>query len=266
MRFTKGHGTANDFVLLPDPDASLALTDALVAAVCDRRRGVGGDGVLRVVPTALVPEVAAQAREAEWFMDYRNADGGAVEMCGNGVRVFARYLVAHGLASGDALAIATRDGVKHVRLNDDGTVTVDMGTPAFEGPAPEGATFVSMGNPHVVFFVPSVDAAPVATRGPDIEAATPGGTNVEYAAVSPRGLAMRVWERGVGETMSCGTGACAVAVAASLRGLSGRAVDVTVPGGLLGVEWRADDRVYLTGPAVLVADGTLSGAWLDANA
>jgi diaminopimelate epimerase len=262
VRFTKGHGTANDFVLLPDPDGSLRLTDALVRAVCDRRRGVGADGVLRVVPTALVPEVADQA--AEWFMDYRNADGGAVEMCGNGVRVFARYLVANGLATGPAIDVATRDGVKHVRLHDDGGVTVDMGPPAFGGTAPEGAAFVSMGNPHVVFFVPSVDAAPVLTDGPDIDAATPGGTNVEYAAVSPGGIAMRVWERGVGETMSCGTGACAVAVAAASRGLAGRVVTVTVPGGDLGVEWAAD-RVYLTGPAELVADGDLSDGWLAAH-
>jgi diaminopimelate epimerase len=266
VRFTKGHGTANDFVLLPDPDATLALTDALVAAICDRRRGVGADGVLRVVPTARVPEVAGQAAEAAWFMDYRNADGGAVEMCGNGVRVFARYLVTHGLASGPTLNVATRDGVKHVRLHDDGAATVDMGSPGFEGPAPEGATFVSMGNPHLVFFVPSVDDAPVLTEGPRIEAATPGGTNVEYAAVAPRGLVMRVWERGVGETMSCGTGACAVAVAAATRGLSGRAVAVTVPGGDLSVEWAADDHVYLTGPAELVADGELDDAWVAARA
>jgi diaminopimelate epimerase len=267
VRFTKGHGTANDFVLLPDPDASLVLTDALVAAVCDRRRGVGGDGILRVVPTALVPEVADQP--ATWFMDYRNADGGAVEMCGNGVRVFARYLVTHGLAAGPEIAVATRDGVKHVRLNDDGTATVDMGPPGFdaatEGAVPEGATFVSMGNPHLVFFVPSVAAAPVLTEGPRIEAATPGGTNVEYAAVAPRGLAMRVWERGVGETMSCGTGACAVAVAASLRGLAGRSVSVTVPGGDLSVEWAADDRVFLTGPAELVAEGDLDDGWVAAH-
>jgi diaminopimelate epimerase len=265
VRFTKGHGTANDFVLLPDPHGTLRLTDALVRAICDRRRGVGGDGVLRVVPTALAPEVAGQAGDAEWFMDYRNADGGAVEMCGNGVRVFARYLVANGLAPGPALSVATRDGVRHVHLNDGGSVTVDMGPPAFDGTPPDGATFVSMGNPHVVFFVPSVTDAPVLTEGPRIEAATPGGTNVEYAVVSPDGIAMRVWERGVGETMSCGTGACAVAVAASLRGLTGRVVHVTVPGGDLTVEWT-EDTVYLTGPAELVADGDLDDGWLAAHA
>jgi diaminopimelate epimerase len=266
VRFTKGHGTANDFVLLPDPDGSIALTDALVRAVCDRRRGIGADGVLRVVKTAAVEEVADQAGEAEWFMDYRNADGGRVEMCGNGVRVFARYLADRGWSAAREMAIATRDGTKHVTLLDDGDVTVDMGAPSFDGTAPDGATFVSMGNPHVVFFVPDVATAPVRTDGPRIEHLTPGGTNVEYAAVADDTyVAMRVWERGVGETMSCGTGACAVAVASAMSGRTKTAVDVAVPGGLLRVEWRADDRVLLTGPAVLAADGDLRDDWLDAH-
>jgi diaminopimelate epimerase len=250
VRFTKGHGTANDFVLLPDPDDRLALTDAQVAAICDRRTGIGADGILRVVRAG-----------AGWFMDYRNADGGAVEMCGNGIRVFARYLVDNGLAAGPALDIGTRDGTKHVVLNDDGGVTVDMGPPGFDGTAPDGATFVSMGNPHVVFLVDDVATAPVLTDGPRIEAATPGGTNVEYVAVrDPAHLAMRVWERGVGETMSCGTGACAAAVAAVRAGLGERTAHVVVPGGAVTVEWR--DSVFLTGPAVLVADGELRDDWL----
>jgi len=261
VRFTKGHGTSNDFVLVPDPDGDLALSDAFVRAVCDRRTGVGADGILRVVRTACVPDYAHLAPDAEWFMDYRNADGGAVEMCGNGVRVFARYLAARGLATDDALPVATRDGIKHVTLRPDGRVTVDMGAPSFGGPAPDGATFVSMGNPHVVFFVPDLADAPVLTDGPRIEEATPGGTNVEYAALTKEGIAMRVWERGVGETMSCGTGACAVAVAAATRGLADRSVEVAVPGGLLDVTW--DGTVYLTGPAVLVADGDLRDEWLE---
>ena len=262
VRFTKGHGTANDFVLIPDPDGALALSDAFVSALCDRRRGIGADGILRVVRTACVPDYAHLAADAEWFMDYRNADGGAVEMCGNGVRVFARYLAVHGWATDDRFGIATRDGVKHVTLRPDGRVTVDMGPPAFDGAAPDGATFVSMGNPHVVFFVPDVSDAPVLTDGPRIEAATPGGTNVEYAAVRDRdALTMRVWERGVGETMSCGTGACAVAVAAALTDRADRRVEVAVPGGLLDVEWT-DDTVLLTGPAVLVAEGDLRDEWL----
>jgi diaminopimelate epimerase len=262
VRFTKGHGTANDFVLLPDPDGLLDLSDAFVAAVCDRRTGIGADGILRVVRTACVPEYAALAADAEWFMDYRNADGGAVEMCGNGVRVFARYLATRGWAVDDVPAIATRDGVKHVTLRPDGAVTVDMGAPSLDGVAPGDATYVSMGNPHVVFFVDDLMHAPVLTEGPEIEAATEGGTNVEYAAVAARDhVAMRVWERGVGETMSCGTGACAVAVAAATRGLADRAVQVAVPGGLLHVEWTGD-TVLLTGPAVLVGDGELRDEWV----
>ncbi|HVF05664.1 MAG TPA: diaminopimelate epimerase [Frankiaceae bacterium] len=261
MRFTKGHGTANDFVLVPDPDGDLALTDAFVRAVCDRRTGVGGDGILRVVRTRHVP--GYEHLGAEWFMDYRNADGGAVEMCGNGVRVFARYLASRGWAAGDAIPVGTRDGVKHVTLRADGRATVDMGEPGFAGAAPDGATFVSMGNPHVVFFVDDVATAPVRSEGPRIEAATPGGTNVEYAVVRDRGrLVMRVWERGVGETMSCGTGACAVAVAAARNGLAERSVEVEVPGGELSVEWTPEGRVLLTGPAVLVADGDLRDEWL----
>lgn len=265
MEFTKGHGTANDFVLLPDPDGRLALTDAFVRAVCDRRTGIGADGILRVVRTACVPEYATLATDAEWFMDYRNADGGAVEMCGNGVRVFARYLARRGWAVDDVLAIATRDGVKQVTLRPDGQASVDMGSPRFDGAAPKGATYVSMGNPHVVFFVPDLMDAPVLVDGPAIEAETPGGTNVEYAYVSGHEhLAMRVWERGVGETMSCGTGACAVAVAAASLGLTGREVEVALPGGLLRVAWTDDDRVLLTGPAVLVADGELHDDWVRA--
>ena len=253
--FLKMNGLGNDFVVVETRSAPFAPTAAEVRAIADRKSGIGADGVLRVVPTRLCPEVADQAGEAEWFMDYRNADGGAVEMCGNGVRVFARYLVDRGLAAGPSLSIATRDGVKHVTLLPDGRVRVDMGPPSFGGTAPDGATYVSMGNPHVVFFVPSVADAPVLTDGPRVEAATPGGTNVEYAAVRSRdAVAMRVWERGVGETQSCGTGACAVAVAASLTGQAERNVTVTVPGGDLTVEW-ADDTVYLTGPAVLVAEG-----------
>ena len=248
MRFTKGHGTANDFVVIPDPDDRLALTDAQVAAICDRRTGIGADGILRVVRDG-----------AHWFMDYRNADGGAVEMCGNGIRVFARYLVTHGLADGPELDIATRDGIKHVLLNDDGTVTVDMGPPDFAGPAPDGAAYVSMGNPHLVFFVPDVAAAPVHTQGRALDAVTPGGINVEYAVVRDDAhLAMRVWERGGGETMSCGTGACAVAVAAAMAGKAGRDVEVAVPGGAVRVRWT-DETVYLTGPAVLVAEGEWLG-------
>ena len=263
MRFTKGHGTANDFVLLDDPDAQLALSDAAVAAICDRRRGVGADGILRVVRTAAVPGWDHLAADAEWFMDYRNADGGAVEMCGNGIRVFARYLADRGRTTSAEIPIATRDGVKIVRLRDGVDVTVDMGAPRDMELLPDDGVYVSMGNPHVVLFADDLAAAPVDDVGRRIEQEWDGGTNVEFVHVlDPTSVEMRVWERGVGETHSCGTGACAAAVGAHLRGYAGRRVDVTLPGGTLRVEWSAQDSVMMTGPALLVSDGELRPEWL----
>ena len=132
MRFLKGHGTGNDFVLIPDPDGELMLAPADVAAVCDRRRGIGGDGVLRIVRTAAEPEVADRAGEAEWFMDYRNADGSLAEMCGNGVRVYARYLVESGLAPGPRVDILTRAGLVAAEVGDE-TVAVRMPMPQLYG-------------------------------------------------------------------------------------------------------------------------------------
>jgi len=276
VRFTKGHGTANDFVLVDDHDGALELTAAAVAAICDRRRGVGADGILRVVRTAYVDGWAHLAGEAEWFMDYRNADGGAVEMCGNGIRVFARYLVDHSLVdhslvehslAGGAteLDVATRDGVKRLWLRDGGQVTVDMGTPRDTELLPDDGVFVSMGNPHVVLFADDLATAPVATVGPAIERDWDGGTNVEFVrVVDETAIGLRVWERGVGETMSCGTGACASAVAAHLRGYAGRTVDVALPGGTLAVDWTVGGTVLMTGPAVLAYDGDLRPEWLAA--
>ncbi len=253
MRFLKGHGTENDFVLLPDPHGELVLTPELVRSLCDRRSGLGADGVLRVVPSALEPEAAEWSDQATWFMDYRNADGSVAEMCGNGVRVYARYLVTAGLAESGLLVLATRGGVKEV-LVDDEQVLVDMG-PAVVGDPVEvdgtPATSVDMGNPHAVVHVASVEA--LGTLDPDRK-----DLNVEYVEdLGPTHLRMRVHERGVGETRSCGTGACAAVVATVLRkGLPrGEAYDVDVPGGRLVVTWREDGHVTLTGPAVLVAEG-----------
>jgi diaminopimelate epimerase len=276
--FVKGHGTENDFVLLPDLDATLELTPALVARICDRRAGLGADGVLRVVRAADHPDARSQAGEAEWFMDYRNADGSAVEMCGNGIRVFARYLVATGLAEPGDLPVATRDGVKRVRLQRSGEVTVDMGVARFPGPddlkvSVDGrawpAVSVELGNPHAVVFVDRLDDAGTLREAPAIDPAFPDGVNVEF--VTRRGdahVAMRVHERGVGETRSCGTGACAAMVAAVRRagGRSGplpaTTYAVDVPGGRLTVTTRADGHVELAGPAVLVARGELTDAML----
>ena len=253
MRYLKGHGTENDFVVLPDLDGRLDLTPELVARLCDRRAGLGGDGVLRVVRHD-------DPAEAEFFMDYRNADGSVAEMCGNGVRVYARYLVDAGLVPYGAFPLATRGGVKHVEVDAD-TVVVDMG-PARVGAPVEvdgrTATYVDMGNPHAVLPVPSVAALGV--LDPDRK-----DLNVEYAEqVGPAHLRMRVHERGVGETRSCGTGACAVVVAQVLRDGRGRGepFDVDVPGGRLRVTWRDDGSVLLAGPAVLVAEGELRADWL----
>ena len=283
MRFAKGHGTENDFVLLPDPERALDLTPELVRRITDRRTGVGGDGVLRVVLAAVDPEGAPMSDRARWFMDYRNADGSAAEMCGNGIRVFARFLVSEGLETGREFAVATRDGVKAVRLEDDGQVTVDMGPVRLPGsdrtvrvgdrtwPAVE----VDVGNPHAVVFVDDLAEAGPLVAAPVVEPAFPDGVNVEFVvARGPREVAMRVHERGVGETRSCGTGACAVMVAAARRAGerptdhppgAGLSYAVDVPGGRLTVTERADGRVELTGPAELVAAGALAESWLAGN-
>jgi diaminopimelate epimerase len=252
IRFVKGHGTENDFVLLPDGD--VPLSPELVRALCDRRAGIGADGVLRV-----------ERRPDGWFMDYRNADGSVAEMCGNGIRVFARHLVDAGLAEPGTLPILTRAGVRTVQVPASGDVTVEMGVPAAleASPAVDGrpGTAVSMGNPHVV--VELADVAELAeldlTRPPVVRPPLPGGQNVEYVVRrGPRMLALRVHERGVGETRSCGTGVCA-AVVAAVAWSGGDGLDdpwaVDVPGGRLSVTWLSAGPVLLSGPAVLVARG-----------
>ncbi|MDQ1725638.1 MAG: diaminopimelate epimerase [Frankiaceae bacterium] len=262
LRYVKGHGTENDFVVLPDLEGLLKLTDDVVRRICDRRAGIGADGILRVVPASMTDDGAAYADQAEWFMDYRNADGSVAEMCGNGVRVYARYLVETGLARPGHLRLATRDGIKEVDVEHDGPVTVDMGAAVvgervdIDG---EPAMLVDMGNPHAVVHVPSVDALGVlAPARTDL--------NVEYVEdVGDEHIRMRVHERGVGETRSCGTGACAAVVATVLRTAAARgtAYAVDVPGGRLAVTWREDGHVLLSGPAVLVASGELRSDWLE---
>ncbi|MCW2616361.1 MAG: dapF [Frankiales bacterium] len=263
LRFFKGHGTENDFVVLPDLDGTLDLTPSLVRRLCDRRAGLGADGVLRVVPSAFEPEAAPYAAEARYFMDYRNADGTVAEMCGNGVRVYARFLVEQGLVRSGPLRLATRRGVLDVDVSPgDGPVSVDMG-PAEVGEDVDVdgvlATFVSMGNPHAVLPVVSIaELGELRTARLDL--------NVEYVEDrGPTAIAMRVHERGVGETRSCGTGACAAVVATSLRTGTprGTAYDVEVPGGSLLVTWREDGHVVLTGPAVLLAEGVVTREWME---
>ncbi|WDO05786.1 diaminopimelate epimerase [Streptomyces murinus] len=281
IAFLKGHGTENDFVIVPDPDNAIELSPAAVAALCDRRAGIGGDGVLHVVRSAAHPEARELAGEAEWFMDYRNSDGSIAEMCGNGVRVFARYLQHAGHVTEGDLTIATRGGVKSAHIAKDGDVTVGMGGARL----PEGevtvrvgerswhARNVNMGNPHAVAFVADLAHAGDLYSPPPVspEGAYPDGVNVEFVVDrGPRHVAMRVHERGSGETRSCGTGACAVAVATARRDGVDPAVTgtpatytVDVPGGRLVITERPDGQVEMTGPAVIVAEGAIDGEWLE---
>ncbi|MBB6172849.1 diaminopimelate epimerase [Nocardiopsis mwathae] len=273
MRFAKGHGTENDFVILPDPDGSLDLTPAMVAALCDRRAGIGGDGVLRVVRTRalgeVLPEAAASAASCEWFMDYRNADGSLAEMCGNGVRVFARYLIASGLSEGTAFGVGTRAGARHVAIEADGDVTVDMGRPEILGKGSAAladgtvhGTRVSVGNPHLACPVDRPVAEIDLTARPVLDPADfPEGANVEvFAETAPGVLEMRVYERGSAETRSCGTGIVAAAAAATPPG-EGATWRVRVPGGECIVYLDADGA-RLRGPAVILAEGEVDEARL----
>ncbi|MGH2677867.1 MAG: diaminopimelate epimerase [Actinomycetota bacterium] len=280
MRFAKYHGTGNDFILIEDLDDALTLTPSLVTAICDRYRGIGGDGVIRVT----------KGREAPFGMDLWNADGGQAEMSGNGMRCLARFLLDRGLFEGTELDVDTPAGVKRVAITlDGGEMTgarVDMGLPGLtraeipmRGAADErfvGESFpdagpdyraaaVSMGNPHLVLVDgPDPQSLDLPRVGPPLEHHPdfPERANVEFIRVEDGRIDMRVWERGVGETLACGTGACASLVAANLMGLAGRRATVGSAGGDLDVEWADDDHVYLAGPATFVFEGEPSEAWL----
>ncbi len=276
-RFLKGHGTENDFVLLPDHDGTVHgdLSQERVRALCDRRAGIGGDGVLRVIRTAEID--AGRGQAAEWFMDYRNSDGSLSEMCGNGIRLFGRHLALEGLVDpSEPVPIGTRDGIKTLTFADGsagGEITVDMGTPKVLEETEVSvvvsgverrwtATHVDMGNPHAVAWVDDLtDVGPLYDAPLHDASVYPGGVNVEFVVRrGPAHVAMRVHERGSGETRSCGTGACAAMVAAALADDAPRDTTyrVDVAGGTLSVTWTADDRVLLTGPAEIVARGTTS--------
>jgi diaminopimelate epimerase len=260
--FAKGHGTRNDFVILPDLDGTLDLTPATVAYLCDRRSGIGGDGILRVVKARAIQDSGFDPDL--WFMDYRNADGSIAEMCGNGLRVFARYLTEEGLTTDSEITIATRAGLRWARLCDDGRVTVGMGT-VTTGPATAGrlgsrtyeGMAVDVGNPHLVTFVATAEEVTGAELRAPFEAdpnVFPDGVNFEIVhVVAEKHAVMRVLERGVGETQSCGTGA--VAVARVVNGEGPGTVRVDLPGGTVDVALAADGTATLTGPAVVVARG-----------
>lgn len=281
LHVTKGHGTGNDFVLFADPDGELTFDARRLARLADRHFGVGGDGTIRAVRSANLPEGAAALEEdpsAEWFMDYHNADGSPSEMCGNGIRVYVEYLIAQGLldlAVGETVQIGTRGGVRVVTRLDDG-YEVDLGPfVVAEGEAMVSVAgldvarpglAVGVGNPHVVVALADEQELEDLDLGyaPHITPAAPDGANVEF--VVPQGIAggvgtisMRVHERGSGETLSCGTGAAAAALATREWAGAGApdSWNVRVPGGSVGVR-IADGHVYLSGPAELVFEGQYS--------
>lgn len=283
LAFVKMHGLGNDFVVMDDLAEELDLAPEAVQWFCDRNFGIGGDGLILVRP--------ATTPDADFFMLYYNADGTTAEMCGNGVRCFSKYVVDHGLlpADRDEVRVETLGGIKPVEVTRayDGTLylaTVDMGKPRLlpeEIPTELGCeaqgdpvvgcridtdlgeyvvSCVSMGNPHCVLWVDDVETAPVHELGALIEThpAFPNKTNVEFAQLAGDNLVrLRVWERGVGETLACGTGACATAVVAALTLRTGREVTIDLPGGELEIRWAEDDHVYMTGPAEEVFSGTV---------
>lgn len=280
LRFAKMQGCGNDFVVIDDRERAWEFDEDAVRMICDRHFGVGADGIILVRP--------ADAPGAAFLMHYINSDGSLAEMCGNGVRVFAKYLVDRGLVEGDSFTVQTLGGPKDVEVTRDAdgrmlTARVAMGEPvltpalvpttlaceadmAVDCPVATGlgevrVTCVSMGNPHAIVWVDDVEEAPVETLGPLLEThpAFPRRTNVEFAEVVPgeERIRLRVWERGCGETLACGTGACATAVAAALTCRAGRTVTVELPGGELTVGWAPDGQVFLSGPA----EEVFTGVW-----
>jgi diaminopimelate epimerase len=287
IRFTKMQGAGNDFVVLDETRGRLNLTRGQYQFLADRHFGVGADQVLSVR--------SSPAAGIDFEYVIHNADGGQVEQCGNGARCFARYVRDKGLASSDTFKVSTVSGVIEPRLNPDGRVTVDMGPPVFDpalipfdraglSPLPDGqwekwhlalgtsadsaiisVAILSMGNPHVVQEVPDVESAPVRIQGPLIEnhPRFPNRVNAGFMQVVSRsGIRLRVWERGAGETLACGTGACAAVVAGIRLGRLDAKVDVETRGGILTVEWSGEGReamapVLMTGPAVTVFEGEI---------
>jgi len=272
LRFTKMHGLGNDFVMIDAVKQTVALTPEQVRRLADRRFGVGCDQVLMV----------ERPTRADVDFRYRifNADGGEVEQCGNGARCFARFVRDQGLTAKSEIAVETLAGVIYPKIEPDGAVTVNMGVPRFEPrdvPFEAGArqpvydldvdgaavpvSVLSMGNPHAVQIVADAEHAPVTTQGPRIEhhPRFPKRVNAGYMQVLDRGhIHVRVWERGAGETLACGTGACAAVVTGRLRGLLDENVAVRVRGGTLQVSWHGEgEPVMMTGPAVTVFEGEI---------
>jgi len=272
LRFTKMHGLGNDFIMIDALSQAVLLDADRIRRLADRRFGVGCDQVL-IVERPTLPG-------ADFRYRIFNCDGNEVEQCGNGARCFARFVHDAGLTDKNEISVETLGGVIRPRIEPDGLVTVDMGVPRFEPPdipflanarqlvhdldvdgQAVPVTVLSMGNPHAVQVVASVDAAPVTSQGPKIEhhARFPKRVNAGYMQVIDRGhVRVRVWERGAGETLACGTGACAAVVAGRLRGLLDEQVSVEVRGGTLRISWRGEgEPVMMTGPAVRVFEGEI---------
>lgn len=270
LKFTKMHGLGNDFVFVDGIGQRLPNLKKLAKFLCDRRFGIGADQLL----------ILGRSKKANFKMEIYNADGGEVEMCGNGLRCLAVYVRAKGLgklplgqwplSKKEVISIETKKGIQFARLLKNHQVQVDMGEPILSGPKIRSlrvageelhVTCVSMGNPHCVIFVDELESYPVTTLGPQLEHhhLFPERTNVEFVKViSTSRLQQRTWERGAGETLACGSGACAVAVAAHLNRLTGRDVEIQLKGGWLQVEWgKKDNHVLMTGPAELVYEGVI---------
>jgi diaminopimelate epimerase len=268
MRLTKHHGLGNDFLVLLDDDASHPLDADVAHALCDRRTGVGADGMIRATP------LDAAADDAVAVMDLRNADGSPAETSGNGIRCLAQALILARWAAGPTIPIRTDAGRRVVTLHDRAdprthTVSVEMGVARVGGEAPEWAggpvrrtLRVDVGNPHLVFDVGGLDEVDLVELGESVNAKEPGGANVHLlTGEAGDRIAVRTYERGVGPTLACGTGACAAAVAARAWGLVGDVVAVHQAGGTADVTVGADGAVALRGPATLVATVELPGSW-----
>jgi len=267
--FTKMHGLGNDFVVIDRRKGGIALSAERLRAIGDRHRGVGFDQLVFIDPPS--------NGRADVAFRFHNQDGSEAGACGNGTRCVAAAVMAED--GRDTLAIETIAGLLHAEKRKDGLYAVDMGParldwrdipltqacdtlalPIAAGPLSEPVA-VNMGNPHCVFFVPNAEAVALETYGPEIEhhPLFPERTNVEVASIAGRNrIRLRVWERGVGITLACGSGACAAAVAASRRGLTGRRVEIAVDGGMLSVDWREDGHVVLTGPVAVSFTGNLA--------
>ena len=253
---TYGHGTHNDFVLVFDPENKILFTPEQIKKICDRKVGIGSDGFIKIIKV-----------DGAWFMDYSNSDGSVAEMCGNGIRVMARYLTDRGYQASGIYAINTRDGRKFLSVPDEGDISVNMGkVTQINGEVSviqNSKTFVGLnidvGNPHAVVFTDDLETVGDLKKSPAVlpEDAYPEGVNIEFVEIVDNGeIKMRVFERGVGETQSCGTGTCAVALAATIKSKKTLPIKwvINPPGGRLVVEIDGHSNATLTGPAVLVKD------------